>query len=912
MANTADVTAPRWRTVVACALAATATVVVFLLRPYLPAGLGERPLVTLFILPIVASALLGGLIPCAAALAVAVLLTSGMVSKAGAGAHGGDGADLLRWSVLVAGGLLAAAAHAALQRSRRREARRRDDLTTAQQRLLHSDARFQATFEQAAVGMAMVATDGRWLRVNRRLCAIVGYSADELMATNFQQITHADDLKADLDLLHQLLAGEIQTYALEKRYLRKDGAEVWVRLAVVLVRTATGVPDYFVAVVEDNSARRRAEDAMRETEERYRTAFLTGPDAININRLPDGLYIDVNDRFLRMSGWAREEVIGHTSSEINIWRHIEDRQRLLDALQRSGSCENLEAEFVMRDGSVLTGLLSAHVITVGGQRCTLSITRDISERKRTEIAMRRSEQRASDLIDGAMDAIISVGTDQRIVRFNRAAERVFGLSAEAALGSSIERFIPLPQRARHSELVEAYAGNGYTERHMGVLPELTGLRADGSEFLFEATLSRIDTDDGPQMTVMLRDVTELKAAREARAAHEARTEFLSRVSHELRTPLNAILGFAQLLRLDRSAMQSPVQRAHVERIHQSGEHLLALVNDVLDLSRIEAGQMRLSIEAVNLAALAEECLAMLAGVAGARAVTLRAPAPAAAAPRPALDPRSALADTDAPGVPWVLADRLRLKQVLLNLLSNAIKYNRPGGEVVLSWQADEGHWQLRIADTGRGMTADQLAHLFEPFNRLGVERSRIEGTGIGLVVARGLTELMDGQLNIDSTAGHGTVITLTLCSTPARDEPVPAPAWHASAPASLDGGIRVLYAEDDEVNVELVQAIMAKRPAVTLEIATSGAQALAAARRDPPDLLLLDMHLGDMTGLEVARTLLRDPVTRHIPLVAMSADAMPEQIDAALAQGFVAYLTKPIEVRALLQLIDTRAAGQGS
>ena len=171
---------------------------------------------------------------------------------------------------------------------------------TAQQRLLHSDARFQATFEQAAVGMAMVATDGRWLRVNRRLCAIVGYSADELMATNFQQITHPDDLKADLDLLHQLLAGEIQTYALEKRYLRKDGAEVWVRLAVVLVRTASGVPDYFVAVVEDNSARRRAEDALRETEERYRTAFLTGPDAININRLPDGLYIDVNDRFLRM------------------------------------------------------------------------------------------------------------------------------------------------------------------------------------------------------------------------------------------------------------------------------------------------------------------------------------------------------------------------------------------------------------------------------------------------------------------------------------------------------------------------------------------------------------------------------------------------------------------------------------
>ena len=507
MADAADVTVPLWRTVVACGLAAMATVAVFLLRQYLPEGLGERPLLTLFMLPILASALLDGFIPCAVALAVAALLTSGLVLKAGAGAHSGGAADLLQWSVLVACGALASAVHEALQRSRRREALHRSDLATAQQRLLHSDARFQATFEQAAVGIAMVATDGRWLRVNRRLCEIVGYSADELMATNFQQITHPDDLRADLDLLRQLLAGEIQTYALEKRYLRKDGAEVRVRLAVVLVRTEKDVPDYFVAVVEDNSARHRAEDALRETEERYRTAFLTGPDAININRLPDGLYIDVNERFLRMSGWTREEVIGHTSAEINIWRHIEDRQRLLEAMQRSGSCENLEAEFVMRDGSVLTGLLSAHVITVGGQRCTLSITRDITERKRTEIAMRRSEQRASDLIDGAMDAIISVDTDQRIVRFNRAAERVFGIGADAALGSSIERFIPPSLRAHHSELVELYAANGHSERHMGALPELTGLRADGSEFLFEATLSRIDTDDGPQMTVMLRDVT---------------------------------------------------------------------------------------------------------------------------------------------------------------------------------------------------------------------------------------------------------------------------------------------------------------------------------------------------------------------------------------------------------------------
>ncbi len=893
MAEAATVIVSRGRTVLACGLAASATVAAFTLGQYLPAWLGEPSLLVVFVLPIVASALLGGFTPGLVAAAMAAFLSSGLVLKAGANAHSGEASNVLQWSLLLACGLLAGAVHEALQRSRRREALRQHELAAARQRLQHSDAQLQALFEQAAVGIAMVAPDGRWLRVNQRFCAIVGYTADELKALTFQQITHPDDLTTNLDHVRQMLAGEIQTYAMQKRYLRKDRRPVWVNLTVGLVRTAQGAPDYFISVVEDISARRRTEAALRESEERYRTAFLTGPDAININRLSDGLYIDVNDRFLAMSGWTRIEVIGRTSVELNIWRHIEDRNRLVQALQRDGSCENLEAEFVMRDGRVLTGLLSAHVITVRGEPCTLSITRDITERKQIELAMRRSEQRASDLIDGAMDAIISVGADQRIVLFNRAAEKVFRVDAEAALGSSIERFIPQSMRARHGALVESYAANGHSERRMGALPELTALRADGSEFLIEASLSRIDTEGGPVMTVMLRDVTELKAAREERAAHEARTEFLSRVSHELRTPLNAVLGFAQLLRLDSNTSLSPVQQAHVERIHQSGEHLLALVNDVLDLSRIEAGQMRLAIEAMDLATLVEECLAMLAGQAAAREVVLRAPSPAVAA-----------------GAPWVLADRLRLKQVLLNLLSNAIKYNRAGGEVALSWQRDDEQWQLRLADTGLGMTPEQLAHLFEPFNRLGVESTRIEGTGIGLVVARGLTELMGGRLTIDSTAGRGTVTTLTLRSAPVPDEPELTPTWRSSGTGSLDGGMRVLYAEDDEVNVELVRAIMTKRPGITLEVAVSGAQALDLARRDPPDLLLLDMHLGDMTGLDVARILLRDPITRRVPLVALSADAMPAQIDAALAQGFAAYLTKPIDVRALLQLIDTTIAGQ--
>ncbi len=254
-------------------------------------------------------------------------------------------------------------------------------------------------------------------------------------------------------------------------------------------------------------------------------------------------------------------------------------------------------------------------------------------------------------------------------------------------------------------------------------------------------------------------------------------------------------------------------------------------------------------------------------------------------------------------VPWVRADRLRLRQVLINLLSNAIKYNRPGGEVALGWSRDGPHCRLLIADTGQGMTTEQLAHLFEPFNRLGAARSPIEGTGIGLVVARGLMELMQGRLTVDSTAGRGTAVTLTLaCAEPAAAPTTP--LWSPSRHGPLEGSMRVLYAEDDEVNVELVRAIIKLRPGITLEVAHSGAQALTLARREPPAVMLLDMQLGDMTGLEVARALQSDPITADISLVGLSADAQPEQINAALARGFAAYLTKPVDFSALLEVLD--------
>jgi CheY-like chemotaxis protein len=326
---------------------------------------------------------------------------------------------------------------------------------------------------------------------------------------------------------------------------------------------------------------------------------------------------------------------------------------------------------------------------------------------------------------------------------------------------------------------------------------------------------------------------------------------------------------------------------------------------VLDLSRVESGEMAVSREAVDLALAVEEAGNMVSPLVTKAAVELlispTSSAPAAMLARPGgpvLPRRSASQASQM----WVAADPIRLRQVLVNLLSNAVKYNRHGGSVSVSWRAGDNECRLCVTDTGPGMARDKLERLFEPFNRLGAESSNVEGTGIGLFLSRRLTEMMGGRLDIASTVGEGTIATLVLKL--AKRPISSARAALAPARSGSAGHLDVLYAEDNEVNAELVRQIVSLRPSVTLRVAESGTRALAMAQDRPPDLMLVDMNLGDMTGIELASALRRSPITRSIRLFALSADALPEQIDAALKDGFRGYLTKPIEFAKLLSLFD--------
>ena len=373
-----------------------------------------------------------------------------------------------------------------------------------------------------------------------------------------------------------------------------------------------------------------------------------------------------------------------------------------------------------------------------------------------------------------------------------------------------------------------------------------------------------------------------RAEEAAAAANRAKSDFLSRMSHELRTPLNGIIGFAQLLELD---VLKPDQRESVEHILKGGRHLLTLINEVLDIARIEAGKLSISLEPVLAGDVVRSALDLIRPQAAARTIQILEPAPLRR---------------------YVTADRQRLQQVLLNLLSNAVKYNRQGGVVRVGCEdGPSGRLRFTVADTGGGIAPEMMDRLFRPFDRLGAEQTAIEGTGLGLALSQRLVEAMGGTLTAKSTVGEGTTFTveLLLADGPSLQEhAASAVGTHNDAAPNIRG--TVLYIEDNLSNLRLLERITARRSGVTLLSAMQGSRGLELARDHRPDLIILDLHLPDMRGADVLARLRAEPTTKAIPVVILSADATSGQMSKMLEQGARAYLTKPLDVRELLALID--------
>ena len=458
--------------------------------------------------------------------------------------------------------------------------------------------------------------------------------------------------------------------------------------------------------------------------------------------------------------------------------------------------------------------------------------------------------------------------------------------AEALLASGVRVYMVVPMIAG-GELIGSISLGAAAEPFP---PEQVGIAREAAAQLAIAItqarlLERVKRQAAELEQRVAERTRELSAATaEADRANQAKSEFLSRMSHELRTPLNAILGFAQLLELD---AESSEQQESVGQILRAGRHLLGLINEILDISRIEAGRLQLSLEPVPVHETIRQAIDLVQPSAVDAHVTVRSDA---------IDARL-----------HVLADRQRLQQVLLNLLSNGVKYNRESGAVtVLCVEVAGGRLRIDVTDTGQGIAADKLERLFTPFDRLGAESSAVEGTGLGLALSKSLLEAMGGTLHVQSEVGVGCTFSLDLALVPGPSERVPPAA--ARPPEVTEMRPRepqkILYIEDNLSNLALVEGILARRPGTTVLSAMQGRVGVNLARDHQPALILLDRHLPDIPGEEVFRLLRADERTRDIPVIVLSADAMSSRMRQFLDGGVRAYLTKPLDVPALLAAID--------
>ena len=1048
--------------------------------------------------------------------------------------------------------------HVQLQMQKNQLQREIAERRQAEAALRESEKRFKGAFLHSAIGMALVSPEGQWLQVNAQVCAFLGYPAAELSTKTFQELTHPDDLERDTNYVRQLLAGEIETYTLEKRYLHKDGRSIWGLLAVSLVRDEAGAPLYFISQIEDITARKQIEEELHESRQFLDSIINASGDPIFVKDRQHR-WVLANDAFCALLGYPRAELIGqsdyaklapaeadtfwaqdelvfttaqeHLNEEFLTdaagWQHTistkktlytnargeqfivgisrdmteykriehalrasEQRYRLLaenaadviwtldlqgrftyvspaverlrgytpaeimqqtlaDALTPASaalaladlrcayaavsngsqdlSAHRNELEQPCKDGTTIwTEAVTSRMYNETGQFVgILGVTRDITERKRTEIALQHAYQQLDAIIEFLPDATSVIDAQSRIVAWNRAMEamtgwlkqdmlgkaeyeyalpfygerrptlihlaltpdaeyeqanylnirregdllvgeayvpRIFGgrgaylwgtasqlRDAQGALIGAIESLrditarkaaeekiqqqnlflehtiesLPYPfyvidsdsyavilanSAARRGAAVTAATCHALTHgsptpcntaQHECPLAEVKQTKQpvvcehlhtdrDGSVHYVEVYGFPI-LDDHDRMTQMIEytmDITERKRAEEALqqakdaadAANQAKSVFLASMSHELRTPLNGILGYAQLLQRDPALPPKPREQAAI--IQRSGEHLLMLINDILDLAKVEAGRIEIVAVEFALPTFLQEVSDLIA---------------VRTAPK-------GLAFTLIPtGLPEMVAgDEQRLRQVLLNLLGNAVKFTERGQITLRVTSMPHARVRFEITDTGIGMTAADLATIFEPFQQVGAQRYRMQGSGLGLAISRNLVHLMGGELSAESQAGVGSTFSFDV---PLPDVTVPATDAALNAPRII--GIQahaptILIVDDDAASRAYLDEALT---AVGMQVseASNGHEALTCVVTQRPQAIITDLLMPDMDGFELIRRVRELPDMGELVIITVSASAYANDQQRCLASGSQAFLPKPLVIDHVLK-----------
>jgi len=755
----------------------------------------------------------------------------------------------------------------------------------------------RSVLENLPAFVGVMTVDGTLTDANRASMEAAGIPASEVIGKKFWDCywwSYSPEIQAQLrDACKRAAGGERVRYDVPVRMA--GDTRTWIDFQISPLRDTKGRITHLIPSAMDLALRHEAEGKLRESEERFRVALSAVSDIIwtyNAAGEMDGeqplwsAFTGQRPEDFRGFGWSKAVHPEDAQPTIEAWNLAVAEKRMFE----------FEHRVRRHDGEWRLCTVRAKPVRYpsGEIREWVGVHTDITASRHSATELQRVNSLLDTLLHTAPIGFCFLDRDLRFVRINERLAQMNGVPVEAHLGRHASEIVPALFESLR-DLTGRILTTGEAELNhefSGETPATPGVTRFWNESWYPV---RDGAGEVVGFGAVVEEITERKRAEsdlrvaKARAekANRAKTDFLSSMSHELRTPLNSILGFAQLLESGASP-PTPSQKRSIDQILRAGWHLLDLITEILDLAVIESGNVMLSLDPVSLTDVMLDCRAMIEPQAQQRGIGIQFPR----------------FET----LHFVKADRTRLKQVLVNLVFNAIKYNKPEGTVAVEVTLKSpGLVRICVRDTGAGLAPAQQAQLFQPFNRLGQERGAEEGTGIGLVVTKRLVELMGGTVGVDSTVGVGSTFWIELSQTAAPQFAAADLAYIAQVQPQPPDGVpqhTLLYIEDNSANQALIEQLIARRPDMRLLCAADGEAGIAFARDYQPALILMDITLPGISGVEVLQILQKDPSTAHIPIVALSANAMPSDIAKGMDAGFLNYITKPIKVDQFMDALD--------